>query len=405
MKTFIGLCGTCFLVILAIGFIFFSKNPSTYVSSSLRDAPEFSSEKYADITLENCSLAPDKISCYEKGVLEFMDRNSMEEAFGITKIIQDRDSSYGYCHSLGHRLGGKETAKNPPQWFEVLSRCPPSGICSSGCMHGVFQQRFRSSVLSDDETELLKADLKKACEPRVSWNPTGLEQGICYHGIGHLLLYAMRADIPRSLQICDEVAITSDGGDYRIVCYEGMFMQLFQPQEAEDFALITGIAPKKEQMRNFCKEFRGTEKQEACWREGWIFFHEEVKTPQGLKKFCSFPSSSDNKTRCYDMVFHMLAQSSQFDEESWVGYCDGMYREHKAQCFLNGALALMQADKRFVGRAVALCSREEILEECYNGLIEDAPYYFHKGSEEFSRFCNALPKVWRSKCFAKEAIL
>jgi hypothetical protein len=199
-----------------------------------------------------------------------MDFISMEDAFQVTGLVQQEDPTYQYCHVLGHELAAREVKKNPDGWKDVVSRCP-SGMCSNGCIHGGFQERFRAESFTDQQITSIKPDLKVICEDRASWHPTGLEQASCYHALGHLTMYLTSGEVGRSLPLCDELSLKSSVRDYRQLCYDGVFMQIFQPLEPEDFALVHGKQPIKETFGAYCDNYSGTQRG-SCISEGWPLF-------------------------------------------------------------------------------------------------------------------------------------
>src|SRR6185436_3393431 len=210
-----------------------------------------------------------KPACFDKEIPQLMRSISMEDAFQVASVVQNSEPSYGYCHVLGHELSARETAKNPNDWKDVIHRCP-QGICSNGCLHGAAQERFRGEVLNADELVKAQQELIGVCDKTATWNPTGLEAAECFHGLGHLSMYITGGELMRSVNICDTIAIGSDGKPYNTLCYEGAFMQLFQPLDEEDRVLVKDKGPAtKDQLAQFCKQFGPNDKVEACWREGF----------------------------------------------------------------------------------------------------------------------------------------
>ena len=128
------------IIVIALGFLNFFVYKLGNISGNISAN---SLDKYATGIVKKCSSASYKPTCYEKEVPMLMDSISMEEAFQVTRIIQDLDKSYQYCHVLGHELSARETAKDPGKWKDIIPRCP-SGLCSNGCIHGAFQERFRA---------------------------------------------------------------------------------------------------------------------------------------------------------------------------------------------------------------------------------------------------------------------
>lgn len=360
-------------------------------------------EKYASDIINKCFSSSYHPSCYDEEIPKLMDYVSMEDSFQVTKLVQDRDPTYSYCHVLGHTLSARETAKDPSKWEAVVARCP-SGLCSNGCIHGAFQERFRTDALPDAKISELKPVLENVCEARSGWNPTGMEQASCYHALGHLTMYITAADIKKSTNLCEEIALKPNGRDFSQLCFDGAFMQIFQPLEPEDFALIKGKEVKKPELPFFCSNFSGRKKG-SCWNEGWPLFREEIKAPEGLVAFCSFLKDSEEQSRCYSAMFYVLTAQFNFDEGSIEGFCNKLpQEERKAQCFANAASRMIESDWRLIDKSVNICSIAAGLnvgKECYEELLLYSTYNFRPGSDEFIKLCNALPTPWNTKCLAK----
>ena len=120
-------------------------------------------EKEAGAIMEICKDESYRPACYDNEIPKVMDRGiSLEDSFKVTAIIQEKDSSYWYCHVLGHNVSAKEAAKDISKWNEVVARCP-QGVCSNGCLHGAFQERFRGEEVSEEVLEELIPEIKEIC--------------------------------------------------------------------------------------------------------------------------------------------------------------------------------------------------------------------------------------------------
>ena len=358
-------------------------------------------EDYAQVVIDKCAKVSYRPGCYDEEIPKLMDFLSMEEAFEVTSIIQQKDKSYGYCHILGHRLASREVQKNPSKYIEVIHRGPMNGMCANGALHGAVQERFRSEVLSEGQLKQLEPELKNACEAQAGWQPAQLAKAICYHGLGHLTVIVTSADFAKALKVCDVISLKENGDDYRSVCYEGAFMQLFQPLEPEDFALVKGKGPEKEGRRFFCLKFSAEDKQEACWREGWPLFRSEVATPAGLVEFCEVPDKKEQQDSCFQMLLHTVGQNFNFDSVKIAQFCNGIIDERKGDCFYNAASSVLEADQRLTDESLEVCSlanSQEAKDECYEGLAQGASYIFQQGSDSHKDFCQKLPKTWAEVC-------
>lgn len=358
--------------------------------------------KYAEEVISICAKTTDHPDCYDREIPKLMDNISMEDAFRVTSIIQDRDSSYPYCHVLGHELSAREVSKDPSKWKEVLTRCPV-GECSNGCLHGGLQERFRGTIVfSEEQIKNLENDLSQICEKRDNWNPTGLEQASCYHAVGHLAMYITGADVKKSSKICDSTAIKSDGRNFVQTCYDANFMQLFQPLEGEDRDLIAGKEVKKEELPTFCSKFSGLQR-ESCWHEGWPLFASEIIRPDGLMQYCnsSVLLNDADKDHCFLSLFYVLVVQLKFDISRISSFCSALPKNRMEQCFANTASRLIETDYRNTGMVSNYCSTAPTYDaksRCYSELVFYSTFNYHPASKEFYDLCNSLPDPWKDQC-------
>ncbi len=358
---------------------------------------------YARTVLRECAKERYRPACYDREIPKFLGALSMEEVFEVTRAVQDRDPGYPYCHVLGHNVSTAETARDPERWKDVVARCP-SGLCSNGCIHGAFQERFRSESLTPEEFARALPELTGACRPRSGWNPTDLEQATCYHALGHLAMYATAADTDGSLALCNESAgQPQNKNDYRQICYDGVFMQIFQPLEPEDFALVKGKQPARETLEAFCGVFSGR-RRGSCISESWPLFREEIKTPEGLTAFCGREEPIE-RPRCYDAMFYVLtALEFNFDTGRIVNFCSRLPAE-RARCFADAASRMIETDYRNVAKSADVCAAATpagAAEPCFAELLRFSTYNFHPGSPAAETLCARLPEPWRAECFNKQ---
>ncbi len=358
--------------------------------------------KIASAVLAKCQTEKYRPSCYDTEIPKLMDDISMEDAFKVTAIVQSQDKSFPYCHVLGHKLSAREINKDPSKWKEVVTRCP-SGICSNGCIHGGFQEKFRSENFTDEQIKKLKPDLIDLCEKRANWNPTGLEQASCYHALGHLTMYLTSADINRASGLCEEAAIKKDGRDFSQLCFDGAFMQIYQPLEPDDFALIKGKEIARDQLDAFCDKFSGRKKG-SCLSESWPLFRQElINNPNELVKFCGKEEKSE-QSRCFAGLFYVLATQLNFDSQKIKNYCIELPKDVQALCYANAATRMIETDYRNISASVELCASAQSdtnKNNCYEELLKYSTYNFHAGSKEFLKLCNGLPNDWKTKCLSK----
>ena len=186
------------------------------------------------------------------------------------------------------------------------------------------------------------------CEEKNKWKPTGLEQASCYHALGHLTMYLTTADINKSTTLCEEIGIKKDGRDFSRFCFDGAFMQIYQPLEPDDFSLIAEKEVSRGDVDFFCGKFSG-KKKGSCISESWPLFREEIlNNPKNLEKFCS-NEEKDEQKRCFIGLFYVLTAQFNFDLDKIQNYCKGLPEERKGQCFANAASRLIETDYRNIG--------------------------------------------------------
>ena len=355
----------------------------------------------ADTVIQACSSSTYHPACYDKAIPKLMDTISLEQAFEVTRLIQKKDSAYWYCHVLGHNIAARETAKDPAKWKEVIPRCP-SDMCSNGCIHGALQERFRKDTFSKDDIVRILPDLNDVCDEKPQWHPTGMERATCYHALGHLLMYLTDADTKKSSEMCKSIAVKPNGDDFLTVCYDGVFMQLFQPLEPEDFALVKGKVPKKEDLKTFCAPYP-TQPRASCWSEGWPLFWSEVKTPKGLVKFCSVLPEGSMRERCYNGMFFIMASQVQLDEGKIINFCKDIPLPARERCFANAAGRMVETDAKLIDRSLSVCAaanKWHAGDACYRELLMYSQFNFHYGSPDFFNLCNGLPDQWKKQCLS-----
>ncbi len=351
--------------------------------------------------INSCQKEKYRPTCYDKVISSLMDPPrslSMEDSFKVSSIVSRADTEYGFCHVLGHKLAAKETAKNPNKWKEVITHCP-SGVCSNGCIHGAFQEKFRYEYLSPEQIEKIKPELRIICQKRPEWSPSGIEQGSCYHALGHLLMYASNADIPKSVSLCQELAINESGTSFVPVCLDGVFMQMFQPLENEDFSLIKGKVPNKDQLPNFCSKY-GDLANASCWSESWPLFVPEIKVASGVINLCS-NIDQQYRNRCFTSLFYIMPVQFQLNLDKSFEFCAEFSQDLRGKCLAQVAQRLIQTDNTYIDRAVNFCNRSQSIDQdgsCFKELATQASFTFPPNTEEYRQLCAKLPQKWQPLC-------
>jgi hypothetical protein len=366
--------------------------------------PVESLDAYALEMVTLCADSPHRPTCYESEVPKLTSEITSKEIFEVIRLIRGHDPEYLFCHVLAHELGVYDMSLDPENWLDVLAKAPPDGLCSNGYTHGAAVARFSGEVVTGRELAESIPDFSIACEAREGWNPTELQKSICYHGLGHVLVHLTDAEINPSLEVCEVIALKDDGRDYRNLCVEGIYMQLFQPLEPEDYALIDQLKepPTHENIKQFCTDNSNNDVQYGtCWREAWPLFYEQLFTTNGVSEYCESLSEAQGREQCYISAFTINGRHNLGNPESMAALCNSVQVEQQGVCFARGANAFPEENNQLIAEAVAMCGRAEQTEvqnECYSFLARTASFNFHVGSESFNEMCATLPEKWGAQC-------
>jgi len=351
-------------------------------------------ESYAQTIVNACKTRAYRPACYEKEIPKLMEKISMEDAFAVTKFVQEKDPQFAYCHVVAHILTERETKKNASQWKNVMLRCPMA-TCNYGCLHGSLIARFRGESLSDEQIEEMIPDISDVCEPRIGFNPTPIEKTMCYHGIGHLAMYMTDGKPEKSIPICERV-----GKEYVKTCVEGIFMTVFQSIDPEDLALVIDIKPKKEGVADFCKAFGSY--WQHCRRESFFLFLQEAENPQKLNSLCSYAIDQESRRDCYWAYVNVITDKA-FERGQGITSINS-YCKNVPWCYSGAAMRLVQVDPaNNIRLANEICQMaQNDTSDCYNNLLYYATFSFSAQSELFVSYCQALSDPWRNQCLSQK---
>ena len=396
LKKLILVVGAVGLVCISGALFFVQKNTVPQNGQSI--------DVYAKEMVELCKDSPYRPLCYEKEVPKLVSILPTERIFEVVRAIRTHDPEYLYCHVLAHNLGKYEVSLDPDSWLNVLATGPTDGLCSNGFAHGAIVTRFNDEDLSKEEFDAALGDLAIACEEREGFSPTELSKAICYHGIGHVLIHMTLAKVNESLEACEIISQKEDGRDYRQVCTEGVYMQLFQPLEPEDFALVDMLpyAPTKDNLKKFCSDFSSNDTQYgACWREAWPLYGTSMYESDGIFEYCSALTPAQDRESCFVSAFTINGRHGLGTPEKMAKTCNGVPEEYQGMCFARGANAFPEEDPSLVKNGVAFCAlatEEEAQNECYTFLANVASFNFHPESPAFEELCSLLPSEFENRC-------
>ncbi|MBA3733450.1 hypothetical protein H0W91_03700, partial [Patescibacteria group bacterium] len=207
-------------------------------------------------------------------------------------------------------------------------------------------------------------------------------------------------------QLCDVVGKKDDGRDYVQTCTQGIFMQIFQPLEPEDLALVKNLVQTKNTVKKFCSTFKDKQIMfDACTSESWPLFGAELMNPKYMEKFCSYSTAPYAYKKCQANMMSMITLSLVLKNTELSGlndFCLGLSSsEKRGDCFASAAGRLIQIDPVFVTRALSVCQtadKSKLGKSCYETVVQYGKLSFLLDSKEYKDYCTKLPDSWSKMC-------
>ena len=390
-----------FFIVAALGIICVCIFLVTYVRFNAQ--PEQVTARLVHNMVSRCKGGVDHTACYESEVPKLFPTYTIPQIFDVIRGIRQTDHSYQFCHVLAHKLGEKLVMQDRTKWMQAIPFNPSDGLCSNGFTHGVIGGRFRANVLTDDALKAILPDFRKACEPHDSWTPTPSMQATCYHGLGHLYVYITNAQLHKALSLCDQTT-KSPSGDYGQVCREGVFMQIYQPLEPDDFGMIEQmpIQPSTTTVRQFCSAYSSDPRNEgACLRESWPFARTGIVDGTGVDAFCANQPNDAETVNCYRSASSIIGRSNLGHAGAGTRACTKLQEKWQPLCITFNATAILEEDLNAGPKAIAECMSapsDTSKQACLSNFADHVQFYFGKHPEKRAAFCHVLPEPQQSTC-------
>ncbi len=355
------------------------------------------------ITQACAKTGADHSACYESEVPNLYPKLGVAQIFDIVRAIRVDDPSYQFCHVLGHKIGERVVSEDPNNWVDAIPLNPSDGLCSNGFIHGVIGGRFSAEVLDDATIQKFLPDFIRACAPHDAWHPSDLDRAICYHGMGHLFDFITNADIPKALGLCANVA----PDNYSRVCIQGVFMQIYQPLEPDDYQLIAQmkVKPTKSTVRSFCATFKVPIYVGSCLEESWPMFQRSIFDGTGVRTFCSGQPDATETNMCYVSMSSIIGRMSLADPSAAALACGRFPADQQQTCYNFSAQAVLEEDLNDAKKALDLCRRASgaIADSCIQTLVDHANFTFGSKTEAYNQFCRAVPSQYKSQCVSNQS--
>lgn len=304
------------------------------------------------------------LACLEKGDEEAIGQCMDELAslmYGmhpISEIAAELDTltleqKMKWCHESMHYFGWRayEEEKDIAKAFLKSSE-----LCDSGMYHGVMEQFLREEGLGGNVEELVRDACTNSLVGRDDASDGLLF--LCYHGMGHGLMYVTSSNLRQSLEICDVLGVEDAGA-----CHSGAFMEhtvskavgpLANAREMTDFSYCNEL---NERHREGCFFRQGIDNYAATGGNMREAVKLCLKVPQEFQERCFVGIGANNPApnKLHAKAGKECVEALDISEEAYLG------------C-LSGSLGfVLQLEWGDMEAAVEFCNATapEYMDQCY----------------------------------------
>lgn len=221
----------------------------------------------------------------------------------LDRITRRQPLASRFCHAVAHELGHAALAKYHGDFAKAVSY--QNDVCGSGYLHGVVEEKL--SQAADPATAVTTL-----CSPQ--------QTDSCLHGIGHGAMFVSDLDVTRAEHLCDRFPQTGQV----VSCSEGLFMQLFEPDESDPHAMAQLPAQRLAAEPFYpCPDQPGVY-QSACYFYAPAYFlqrHDYATHPESFAaalRWCRSAPSADGRATCTRGAGSRLMKYTM-DRPGWVG--------------------------------------------------------------------------------------
>jgi hypothetical protein len=260
-----------------------------------------------------------------------------------------------WCHEVMHYLGWKAYKEKGSVADAFMEALP---LCDSGMYHGVMEEYLRENGMSDNVGELIKS----ICVDSLAKNPDFSEgtKALCYHGLGHGLMYVTASDLGKSLDFCDLLTDKAVGE-----CYTGVFME-YKTSKA------IGALDNDRALDDFSQ----------C-----------------------LPLTDHQKSSCFNTQGLNYLSLAFGDVKKAAEYCGKVPPEYLYNCYVGVGSNTPSPSRSHTESALACKPAREVSESAYEGCIQGAISFvlqLDRGEPEGAdEFCKVIDEDTRGLCYHK----
>jgi hypothetical protein len=290
-----------------------------------------------------------------------------------------------WCHETMHYLGWQAYAVEGNIADAFLNS---SELCDSGMYHGVTEAFLRKEGLTDQ----IESIVKNTCEEALSRHPdlSSGTKSLCYHGLGHGLMYVTASDLRKSLDYCDLLQ-----GSNNDDCYGGVFME---------YAASKAVGPLSNDIDmqdvTYCDALTDHQKDACYGRQGvnyLSFAKGDVATAMNL----CLRLPPQYQSGCFEGVGTNNPSPSKSDVQAGTDCLHALDVSGDAYrgCIVGSLNFIVQLDRGALTGTVDFCETapEKYKPLCYSHAGAGASYWLKTG-ETLAEKCAIVPEAYRALC-------
>lgn len=365
------------------------------------------SERRAERIVRECASYDTTLreDCYAHTVPVLYPAVAVGELFEVISDIQAMDPTYTSCHLTAHEIGARVAREDPAHWTDGVHVGPPDSPCDGGYLHGLLAARFSTEVLSPQMIRDLVPVFRHVCEPTDTWHPSALDQYECYHGMGHLYVFATNADMPAVMKLCQETVPAFFREEGPRLCYNGAFMQILTPTGPDGFELQKNlpVAITPQSAKGYCRNFIADSMQYGtCLQRTLLLQWPPAATGKSIAEVCSDEPETEYRY-CLVRAFKNLGYDVSGKANSDPVICDAAPTTERSLCYETVSLIILKDSSTLEKkkRALDFCSAirdRTSAEGCLTSLASHGAYFYGRGSESLRSYCELFNGALRRTC-------
>lgn len=267
-----------------------------------------------------------------------------------------------WCHEVMHYMGWKayEQEKDVASAFMQASE-----LCDSGMYHGIMEEYLRENGFGGNVEELIR----DVCIDSLAEHPSLSEgsQGLCYHGLGHGLMYVTSSNLKETLDYCDTLDLGARG------CYTGAFMEY---RTSKELGPLENALPLDD--FSHCEELSDLQKPVCFFAQGLNYLSLAGGEVKPAMEYCA-NVPEEYKVNCYVGVGANTPNPGRSHSESGRACTEAREVSFEAYtgCIKGGLMFVMQLERGNIQEAKSFCdaSSDDVKLPCYEELgVEARPW-------------------------------